>query len=194
MKSAEFTEHQANLARTVNQSFGQIFTRADDAYIRSGTGLILSEAKLLELSPEISHALALWAAKQCFSYWQHNEGASLTPAATVGLKLITNSRRDEQFDNDIAGMLGAGLSMKHAKRLVDDQFFYRYVRSPDDKITFVQAVYHQNGGFFAVIDEEGLHADVVEAMPHRLKTSANKGIHRIYPRERSSILYGARRF
>lgn len=194
LKTMSFTKHQQNLARTVSRSFPRIYKYAHNASIQTPSGFIVGEAKRLELTSKTSLTLALWAAKQTFAYWHLHNSVALTKQATIGLRILTNNQTDDQFLNEIARLLGAGISMKHAKKFADDQFFYRYVRDSDMRVSFIQAVFHRNGGFFAVVDEESQSEELTTSLPHRLQTNERLGIHSIYPRMRSRLLYGATRY
>ena len=121
--------------------------------------------------------------------YYHNTNHILSIDAVVGIDILTNYKKDDHFANEVARLLGEGHSMVHAKKLVDDQFFYRFVRDEAKEVSFVQAVYHQNGGFFAVIDERNQHSEILELTSHRFQTSENKGIHRIFPKERPVVRY-----
>ncbi|WP_146036474.1 hypothetical protein [Pseudotabrizicola formosa] len=193
LKTAAFTEHQMNLARTVARNFRPIFAKVENADIKSESGFIIAGAKLLELTPEASKHLATWSAKQAYAYWYHHTKQILSKDAVVGIDILTKCNEDDDFANEVARLLGPGHSMVHAKKPVDDQFFYRFVRDEVTEVSFVQAVYHKNGGFFAIIDEKNHHPEVLEKTAHRFQTSDNKGIHRIFPKERSAVLYGPRK-
>ena len=189
LKPAPLTEHQNNLAKTLAKNFEPFYQRVERADVKSGSGLIIGGVHFLELSPEASKHLGMWSAKQAYAYWYHQTGKILSKDAVVGVDILTNCNEDDVYANEVARLLGPGHSMVHAKKLFDDQFFYRYVRDEIREVSFIQAVYHNNGGFFALIDEKNQFPEVQERMDQRFQTSESKGIYRIFPKDRSGILY-----
>ncbi|NBE30852.1 hypothetical protein GVY41_07560 [Frigidibacter albus] len=182
--------HEINLARSVARAFPKIYKRMTSTPISTPVGLITGHATKLELTEKTSQNFAKWSAKQAYAYWSEENKACLSAEAVVGIVMLTNDRKADKFPNEMAKLLGSGRTMTHGKKSFGSQFFYRYSRNPEQGITLIQAVYHESTGFFALIDELNKHPELQSKIPFRFKTSNAMGIHMIYPKSRSRLLFG----
>lgn len=185
-------EHVQNLARTVGRSFPQLSDFIENVDLSSPSGLITGRAVRLKLTSGISRHLARWSAKQVYAYWHEQNKTALSSEAIVAILLLTNDPAIDPHANEIATWLKSSFMIKPAGRPSNDQFFYRYGRDARSSISVFQAVFQESGGFFAVVDEQGVTSAILDGLPYHFKTSANRGIHCVRPHERSKLLFGSR--